>query len=118
MSDAPAETQTPAKMAFLILSDDPARALPGLVMATRMKENRGADVRVLFFGPGVKLAASGTIDEPLQALQQAGILPKACRANVEQYGLADAVEARPLELLAAGAEVEEFARQGYTVLSF
>ena len=118
MSDAPADRQTPAKVAFLILSDDPARALPGLVMATRMKENRGADVRVLFFGPGVKLAASGDVDEQLHALRQAAIVPKACRANVEQYGLSDAVEARPLELLAAGAEVEEFARLGYTVLSF
>lgn len=116
--DAPAEDQTPAKVAFLILSDDPARAVPGLVMATRMKENRGADVRVLFFGPGVKLAASGAVDEQLQALRHAGVLPKACRANVEQYGVAAAVEARPLELLAAGAEVEEFARRGYTVLSF
>jgi hypothetical protein len=34
-------TTAPAKIAFLILSDDPARAIPGLVMATRLKENRG-----------------------------------------------------------------------------
>ncbi len=108
----------PAKVAFLILSDDPARALPGLVMATRMKVNRGADVRVLFFGPGVRLAASGVADEQLQALTTAGITLKACSANVEQYGLAEEIGSRPLELLAAGAEVEEFARLGYTVLSF
>lgn len=108
----------PVKVAFMILSDDPARALPGLVMAGRMKANRGADVRVLFFGPGVKLAASGAADEQLQALQQAGIVPKACTANVEQYGVGQQIGARPLELLAAGAEVEEFSRLGYTVLSF
>ena len=29
--------QTPARVAFLILSDEPARALPGLTMAARMK---------------------------------------------------------------------------------
>ncbi len=108
----------PVKVAFMILTDDPGRGVPGLVMATRMKANRGADVRVLFFGPGVKLAASGAIDEQLEALRAAGIGPSACRANVEQYGLVDEIGARPLELLAAGAEVEDFARQGYTVLSF
>ncbi len=108
----------PAKVAFLVLSDDPARAVPGLVMASRMKANRGADVRVLFFGPGVRLAASGAVDEQLQALREAGVLPKACTANVEQYGVGDQIGARPIELLAAGAEVEEFHRMGYTVLSF
>lgn len=108
----------PAKVAFMILSDDPARALPGLVMAGRMKAIRGADVRVLFFGPGVMLAASGAADEQLQALRQAGVVPKACAANVEQYGVEEQIGSRPLELLAAGAEVEEFARLGYTVISF
>lgn len=108
----------PARVAFLILSDDPDRAIPGLVMAARMKTNRGADVRVLFFGPGVKLAASGAVDEQLEALVSAGIDAKACSANVEQYGLVEQIGARPLELLAAGAEVEEYAREGYTVLSF
>ncbi len=111
-------TKDPARVAFLILSDDPSRALPGLVMAARIKANRGADVRVLFFGPGVKLAASGVADEQLDALRAAGIWAKACSANVEQYGLVEKIAARPLDLLAAGAEVEEFARQGYTVLSF
>ncbi len=108
----------PAKVAFLILSDDPARALPGLVMAGRMKANRGADVRVMFFGPGVKLAASGAADEQLKTLSEAGVLPRACSANVEQYGLVEEMGSRPVELLAAGAEVEEYARLGYTVLSF
>lgn len=108
----------PARVAFLILSDDPNRAIPGLVMAARMKANRGAEVGVLFFGPGVRLVASGAADEQIQALQEAGIVPKACSANVEQYGVASEIEARPVELLAAGAEVERYALQGYTVLSF
>lgn len=108
----------PARVAFLVLSDDPGRALPGLVMAERMKVNRGADVRVLFFGPGVKLAATGAVDEQLRALAAAGIGAKACAANVQQYGVAEEIGSRPVELLAAGAEVEDFARQGYTVLSF
>lgn len=110
--------ENPTKVAFLILSDDPSRALPGLVLAARMKSNRGADVRVLFFGPGVKIAASGAVDDQLEALQAAGVRPKACSANVDQYGLADEVGSRPIDLLAAGAEVEEFAREGYTVLTF
>ncbi|MCL4423380.1 MAG: DsrE family protein [Actinobacteria bacterium] len=108
----------PAKVAFMILSDDPDRAVPGLVMATRLKSNRNVDVRVLFFGPGVKLAASGKIDDQLQGLRSAGIGAKACTANVEQYGVTSEIASRPLELLAAGAEVEDFARNGYTVLSF
>ena len=70
-------TSKPAKVAFLILSDDPGRALPGLVMAARMKANRGADVRVLFFGPGVKLVASGAADEHLHTLRASGIGAKA-----------------------------------------
>ncbi len=108
----------PAKVAFLILSEDPARALPGLVMASRLKENRGAQVRLLFFGPGVRLAASGAVDEQIATLRQVGVLPTACRANVEQYGLSEQIAARPLELLAAGAEIESYASEGYTVLSF
>lgn len=108
----------PVKVAFLILSDDVKRAAPGLVMATRLKMNRGADVRVLFFGPGVMLASSGAIDDQLKALREAGLAPAACTANADQYGVRAEIEARPIELLAAGAEVEEFARQGYTVLSF
>lgn len=108
----------PVKLAFLILSDDPSRATPGLIMAKRMRENRNADVQVLFFGPGVKLASSGAIDEQLGGLQAAGILAKACSANVAQYGVADQIAPRPVELLAAGAEVERFARESYTILSF
>lgn len=107
-----------ARVAFMILSDDPARAVPGLVMATRMKINRGADVRVLFFGPGVQLAASGQIDEQLRDLRDAGISTKACRTNVENYGIVAEISARPLELSSAGAEVEEFALRGFTVVSF
>lgn len=111
-------TDSPAKIAFLILSDDPARAVPGLVMARRLRENRHADVQVLFFGPGVRLAATGTIDEHLEGLQVAGVAPRACSANVAQYGIADQIAPRPIELLSAGAEVERFARENYTVLSF
>lgn len=107
-----------AKVAFLILSDEPARAIPGLVMAKRLSELRHDDVRVLFFGPGVKLAASGAIDEQIAGLREANILPKACKANVESYGIQDEMDKRPIELLSAGAEVEEFHHQGYTVLSF
>lgn len=107
-----------AKVAFLILSDSPERAIPGLVMASRMKQNRGSDVRVLFFGLGVKLAGSGAADDAIKELIDAGVTPKACSANVEQYGLNDEISSRPIELLAAGAEVEYFALNGYTVLSF
>lgn len=109
---------TGAKLAFLILSDDPARAVPGLVMAQRMRQNRNADVQVLFFGPGVKLASSGAVDDQLDGLQVAGISSKACSANVAQYGVAEQIAPRPIELLPAGAEIERFARENYTILSF
>jgi len=108
----------PVKVAFLILTDDVQRATPGLVMATRLKVNRGADVRVLFFGPGVKLASSGAIDEQLSAMREAGLVPTACTANADQYGVRAEIDARPIELLAAGAEVAKYATEGYTVLSF
>ncbi len=107
-----------AKIAFLVLSEDPARAVPGLVMASRLKENRGADVRVMFFGPGVRLAASGKVDEQINVLRNVGVLPKACRANVEQFNLQTEMAERPIDLLAAGAEIEEYHRLGYTVVSF
>lgn len=107
-----------AKLAFMILSDDPARAIPGLVMATRLKQNRNHDVRVLFFGPGVKLASSGAIDAQIDGLREADIFPKACSANVASYGIEAEMSTRPIELLAAGAEVAEFHQLGYTVLSF
>lgn len=108
----------PARVAFLIVSDDPARAVPGLVMAARMKTSRSADVRVLFFGTGVRLAASGAADEQLEALRSAEVTARACSANARQYGVAAEIGKRPVKLLVAGAEVEDLARQGYTVLSF
>ncbi len=43
----------PAKVALMIISDDPARAVPGMVMATRVKAHRAVDGRVLFFAPVV-----------------------------------------------------------------
>ena len=107
-----------ARVAFMIVSDDPDRSVPGLVMATRLKLNRGADVRVLFFGPGVRLAASGVIDEQLHDLRDAGVNTMACSANVESYEVAVEIASRPIELTSAGAEVEEFAVRGFTVLSF
>jgi len=109
---------TAAKIAFLIISNDSEKVMPGLVMARRIKENRGADVRVLFFGPAVKLASSGVLDEAIDSLAVAGISPKACSALVDQYGLKSEYAALPIELLAAGAEVESWAEGGYTVLSF
>lgn len=107
-----------ARVAFMIISDDPERALPGLVMATRMKVNRDADVRVLFFGPGVRLAASGTIDESLAELRDAGIAATACSTNVESYGVTAQIAQRPIDLSSAGAEVEQFALRGYSILTF
>ncbi len=107
-----------AKVAFLILSNDPARVLPGLTMARRLKENRGAEVRVLFFAQGVRLAASGALDDAMKGLVESGVSPKSCSALVEQYGLKEEYSVRPIELLAAGAEVESFAAEGFTVLSF
>lgn len=109
---------TQAKVAVLVLSDDPSRTVPGLVLAKRMKENRGADVRVLFFGPGVKLLGSGAVDEQLVGLVDVDISPKACSVQAENFGLVEAISSKPVELLHAGAEVELFAKQGYTVLSF
>ncbi len=111
-------TESPVRVAFLMLSDEPARAMPGLVLAARMKAARGADVRVLFFGPGVKLAAGGTVDEQLEALREAEVPTTVCAANVDQFGVGPEVAERGLTRLSAGAEVEEFARQGYTVLTF
>lgn len=109
---------TQAKVAFLILSDDPNRAIPGLTMAARMKENRDSDVSVLFFGPGVKLAADDRIHQQIEDLANLGIRTSACSNQVTAFGIETAMQARPIELLSAGAEVERFALEGFTVLSF
>ena len=107
-----------AKVAFLIISSEADRARPGLIMASRLHANRGADVRVLFFGPGVALAASGKVDSEIEALREAEILPRACRANVESFKVEDQIASRDIELTNAGGDVIEFATQGYTVLTF
>lgn len=107
-----------AKVAFLILSDDPNRVVPGLIMAARMKENRGSDVRVLFFGPGIKLAADGLIDQQIEDLAKLEIKVAACSNLATSYGVEASMQERPIELLSAGAEVERFAIEGFTVLSF
>lgn len=109
---------TSAKTAFMIISDDPTRAVPGIVMTTRMKMNRGVDIRVLFFGPSIKLAASDQIDSQLADSRDAGIGATACRTNVEQYEVTEEIGVRRLKLLPTSAEVESFAREGCTVVTF
>jgi hypothetical protein len=39
-------------------------------------------------------------------------------AKVEHHGAVDGIRVRPTGSVAAGAEVEDFAGQGFTVLSF
>lgn len=63
-------------------------------------------------------SVDASADEQLQALRDAGIGPTACSANVEQYGVASEMAQRPVSLVAAGAGVEAFSREGFTVLTF
>lgn len=107
-----------AKVAFLILSDDPDRVIPGLIMAGRMKESRGTNVRVLFYGPGIKLASDGRVDQQIDDLAKLEIKVAACSNLAISYGVETSLQERPIELLSAGAEVERFVIEGFTVLSF
>lgn len=111
-----------ARLAFLVVSgpDQIDRALPGLHMAERVKTQRGAEVQVLFFGPGVRLLASGDprVKERVDALRAAGITPQACRGNAEMFSVVSEVEALDVQLSMAGQVVTGWAEQGYTVLTF
>ena len=109
---------TSAMTAFMIIRDDPTRADPGIAMTTRMKMDRGVDVRVLFFGPSIKLAAIGQIDSQLADLRDDGIGATACRTNIEQYEVTKEIGVRRLKLLPMSAEVESFAREGSAVVTF
>ncbi len=106
------------KIAFMILSGDADRAGPGLTMAYRMKTNRNADIRVLFFGPGVKLAAGGQVDHEIKQLEGAGVIPRACVHNAETFGVDGQIRELGIELTRASGDIASFHEEGFTVLSF
>ncbi len=109
-----------AKIAFWITAGPELadKALANLVLAGRLKKNRGQTVEVYFFGPGVKLAAhpSDAIRQAMAALAQAEVPVAACPANVEQYGLSAQITEQGIKMEPAGEALVRLVTDGYQVV--
>lgn len=111
-----------AKLAFWITAgpDLSDKALAGIILATRLKQHRGQDVEVYFFGPGVQLAgkAEGRVHEALQGLMGAGVPAGVCPANADQYGVTDALNASGFAMEPAGEALIRLVENGYQVVGY
>jgi len=109
-----------AKVAFWItagpgLAD---KALSNLVLAGRLKANRGQDVQVYFFGPGVELAgkAEGPLLEALKTLGQEQVPMAACPFNADQYGVTATMTEHGIHLEPAGEALIRLVEAGYQIV--
>ncbi len=110
-----------AKIAFWITAgpDQVDKAMSGLRLAQRLRANRGQDVRVYLFGPGVALGASdgAPVTEVLADLAASEVPMQACPANVAQMGLDEQVlTGRGIALEPAGNIMIELVESGYQIV--
>jgi hypothetical protein len=110
-----------AKIFFWVTAgaDQEAKVQANLRLALRLKTVRGQDVRVYFFGPGVRLAESGSeaVRSLIRDLHNEGITIEACPANVEQMQLdAAAITGLGIELHPAGEVLVSAIEDGYQVI--
>ncbi|MCL6562758.1 MAG: DsrE family protein [Firmicutes bacterium] len=109
-----------AKIAFWITAGPELadKALANLVMAERLKKNRGQEVEVYFFGPGVKLAgeAQGKVREAIDALKAAEVPLRACPAIADQYGVTARMSEDGIVMEPAGQVLVRLVEEGYEVV--
>lgn len=111
-----------AKLAFWITAGPEleAKVLSGIVLASRLKKNRGQDVEVYFFGPGVELVGkpSPKVAEALAMLRDAEVHGGYCPFNAEQFGVEEAVSGAGLHGEAAGEALIRLVEDGYQVVGY
>ncbi|MCI0182998.1 MAG: DsrE family protein [Acidibacillus sp.] len=111
-----------AKLAFWITAGPELeeKALSGIILASRLKQNRGQDVEVYFFGPGVKLVGSESerVKGALAMLQEAKVHGGFCPFNAQQYEVETAVSAAGLHGEQAGEALIRLAESGYQIIGY
>lgn len=113
------------RLAIVLLSDmhDPVKVEMALRFArVAHAENRLADLRFYFFGPGVRvpgqLAQHPELREQLEGLLDAGITTTACLFNARQLGQEESLSAAEIVLKGIGPELTELVASGYEVMTF
>lgn len=111
-----------AKVAFWITAGPEleAKAISGIILASRLKKNRGQDVEVYFFGPGVQLVGkpSEKVKEALAMLRDAEVHGGYCPFNAQQFDVETAVTAEGLHGEAAGEALVRLIEDGYQVVGY
>ncbi|MHB1680876.1 MAG: DsrE family protein [bacterium] len=113
-----------AKALIIILSgnDNPVKVKLGLNVAWRTKSS-GAfeDVKLIFFGPGEDFIAKTEDKEIIEAYEQVlnnNIVPQACVAVAEGYGVSQILIDKKVELVHAGQAIAQIMSEGYQPLTF
>jgi Uncharacterized protein conserved in archaea len=78
-------------------------------------------LKVIFFGPGEDFIAKTDDKEILEAYNQVlanNIMPQACVAIAEGYGIAPILTDKKIELVHAGQAIAGFMAEGYQPLTF
>ncbi len=111
-----------AKLAFWITAGPELadKALAGIVLATRLKQNRGQDVEVYLFGPGVKFAgeAQGDARAKFMDLIKAEVPVGVCPANAESYGVKEILESEGYIMEPAGEALIRLNDSGYQIVGY
>ena len=113
------------KLAVVLLSDmtEPVKVEMALRFAlTAHREQRLADLRFYFFGPGVRvpaqLEANPALREQLEALIEAGVTTTACLFNARQLGEEDRLREAEITQQGIGPELTDLVARGYQVMTF
>ncbi|QSO48672.1 hypothetical protein [Alicyclobacillus mengziensis] len=85
-----------------------------------MKKNRGQDVEVYFFGPGVELVGkpSDKVKEALTMLRNAEVYGGYCPFNAQQFDVESAVSGEGLHGEPAGEALVRLIEEGYQVVGY
>ena len=96
------------------------KALAGVRIAARLKQNGRAETKVVFFGPGVQLLdeATGDLREAIESLRGQGVPILACQFNAQQLGATERLKAYGVDLQGAGDVLVQLTEEGYQVVGY
>lgn len=110
------------KLAFWITAGPELeeKALSGLILAGRLKANRGQAMEVYLFGPGLRLVTSPTarIKEALDKLREFEVPVGFCPANAKQQNAEDAMSASGYRPEPAGEAIVRLVEEGYEIVGY
>jgi len=111
----------PSKVFALVCSGDREVALEvGLVYPLNAAKKGWMDeVKVIFFGPSEKLAASDAeVQGRIKEILEAGVEVLACKWCADRMGITEKLEAAGIKVVYVGSVISDLLKEGWASLTF